>query len=198
MVITHLESALEKTAASWAASVAGLDPLAQELLVEPSWKLSGVLLGTALLGGATIDESAMASSRALEFLDQSLRLGRANMEDSDNYIENNLLITDYLYARAIDEVIDIDAPPVIGFLARAIMATASDRAEGEFVDHRRHLLAAALEIGSFLGGIEGPQAEAIAAAAVGAGQLGAGEWAKAYPPGPVRDYLRQSLTTAAG
>ncbi len=191
MVIARLESALAAAAQSWSQTVADLDDLAQELLEPPTWQLSSILLGTTLLGGARIDEEALASCRAVEFLDQALRLGQVNMEDPDRYIEDNLLITDYLYARAIDEVISIDRPPVIAFLARAIKATGTDRSEGEFSDYRRRLVSAALEIGSYLGGVEGAQAKAVAQAAAGVGSTGLVEWSEAYPAGPVRDYLRR-------
>ncbi len=196
MVIARLESALETVARSWSQAVAGLDDLAQKLIEPPTLQMSSVLLGTTLLGGARLGEEALASSCALEFLDQALRLGQVNMRDPDDYIENNLLITDYLYARAIDEVISIDRPRVIALLAQAIMATGSDRSAGEFTNYRRRLIAAALEIGSYLGGVEGAEAEAVAAAAAGIGSTGLVEWAEIYPAGPVRDYLCRSLAAS--
>ncbi len=197
MVIARLESALATAARGWGQAVAGLDDLAQELLEPPTWQLSSVLLGTTLLGSVRIGEEALASSRAVEFLDQALRLGQVNMRDPDEYIENNLLITDYLYARAIDEVISIARPRVIALLAQAIMAAGSDRSDGDFTDYRRRLIAAALEIGSYLGGVKGAEAAAVAAAAAGIGSAGFVEWAEIYPAGPLRDYLRRSLATAA-
>jgi len=77
------------------------------------------------------------------------------------------------------------------------MATGSDRSDGGFTDYRCRLIAAALEIGAYLGEVEGTEAEAVATAAARIGSAGPAGWAEIYPAGPVRDYLRRSVATAA-
>jgi hypothetical protein len=150
MVIVRLEEALIKVDRGWRAKIQELDPLAQELLEVPAWETSKILIGAALPGGE-IAEDVIAACLALQFLEQALRLGHESRGEPNNYIENHLLITDYLYAQAIDQVIAMNRPPVIGWLAKAIMRTAEDRVKGDYSDYRRRLTTAALEIGSYLG-----------------------------------------------
>lgn len=164
MVIARLESALKSVQETWEINTALFESAARELLAPPDWQLSRMLIETALLGAADLSVGTIEACLALELLDQALRLGQS--AGSVTYIESHLLITDYLYAQAIAQVITINRPPVIARLARAIMLTAGDRVNEDTPDHRRRLVEAAAGIGAFLGGsVNDNDADSIASAA---------------------------------
>lgn len=194
MLNARTGSALEAVEKVWNSSVSELSSLVQELLVPPTWQMSGILIETVRLGKAGLDERAIAACCALEFLEQSLRLGEAN--HAGHRTEDHLLITDCLYAQAIDRVISIDRPYVIGVLARVIMGTAEDRVNGADREYRHRLIASALEIGAHLGDVNGSHADAVATAADEARLAVHDQWADTLPAGPVKDYLCRSLSPA--
>jgi hypothetical protein len=186
MLIAELDSALGLVGTGFEAAVDGLEPLVKSSVRPPELFLSTVSLGTMLLGPARPEAAALAAARALEFLEQALNLGSETRPETE--IESALLITDYLYAQAIDQVVDQDRPVVIGALAGAIMATAEDRAAGVIQDHRSRLIVAALEIGAHLGEITGPLVEELNAVKVSVIQSSDG-WPDRFPPGPIKDRL---------
>jgi hypothetical protein len=186
MVIAELERALSLVSASFDEVVDRLEPLVKSIIKPPELFLSSVLLGTMMLGNDRQETEAVAAARALEFLEQALKLGAGS--GSADEIESDLLMTDYLYAQAIDQVVEIDRPAIIGALAGAIMATAQDRAAGAERDHRTRLVVAALEIGSRLGRVAGSAAEDIEAVKLSI-KRSANGWLDRFPAGPVKDRL---------
>lgn len=198
MISDRVEEALLRVDKSWRAGTQQLDPLASALLEVPDWWSSRVLLETVLLGSDEISRDAIAACCALEFLAQALRLGRAGTPGTEADIDDRLLVTDYFYAQAIDQVISLNKPFVIVVLARAIMNTAEDRATEVFRENRRRLIAAALEIGSFLGELAERDAVAVATAATQACSAEHDRWADHLPDGPFKDTLRRSLTITPG
>ncbi len=195
-MISVLEGTVSEARAGFSACLADFDELAVSLIGPPSMLLSRLLIGTILIGDRQPNETAICSCRALELLDHALLLGQPARNDG-GVSEDKLLVADYLYARSIDQVIETGEPKIIGMLARSIMRTSESRiVAGVPTDSRRALIAAALEIGSHIGRLEGPVAEAVSAATNASLVDGSVRLIRIFPQGPDKDHLAEVFTPA--
>ncbi len=137
----------------------------------------------------------LCACRALELLDQALALG-ASVLPGDGYNEDRLLVTDYLYGQAIDQVIEADRPAVIAILADAISGAAEDRLVPHGEDRRPHLVVAALDIAATLADF-GPDELAAVSRIRAAASGGADNWRDLLPAGEIGDFIQSSRAAAA-
>ena len=167
MALTELEKNLDRVETTFNETTVRLESLARSLMNPPALFLSRLLFTSMARGGRLPDERAVCSGRALEFLDQALALGASASSDS-GYDEEKLLVTDYLYGQAIDQVIGSGEPRIIDILAAAITGFAADRVAGPDSAYRPHLIAAALEIALLLGEFDDATETEMRAAQTGA------------------------------
>jgi len=195
MAVDELENSLEKIRLTFKEAVGRLEPLAQSLIVPPELFFSRLLLGSIGMGTAVPDERAASACRALEFLDQALSLGALTSPDS-GYDEEKLLVTDYLYGQAIDQVVGVGEARIIDILAAAIAGVAEDRVEESCSPYRLRLIVAALGIALLVGEFSAAAAAALSAAAAAAAS-GSVDWPGALPADGVREFFEQSTSMAA-
>lgn len=172
-----------------------IESLARSLITPPSLFLSRLLFDSMALGRRLPDERAVCSGRALEFLDQALALGASASSDS-GYDEEKLLVTDYLYGQAIDQVVGAGEPLVIDILAGAITGFAADRVTEPNAAYRPRLIYAALDIALLLGEFEDATAAAIRTAQTAAAR-GLDNWSAALPDGRISERIEQPTDAAA-
>lgn len=128
-----------------------LHPEAIKLLNKSDYFLTRLLLIVAAHGSQFPEEKLKKTALALEFLDQAAKLSYL-LQAGECFQEMPLLITDYFYAQAISQVIDLDEPMIIKILAQAIADTAAAKMTFDSqVSYRQHLIAAAVELGFKLG-----------------------------------------------
>ena len=163
MTPDELEKTLDRIETTFNETTVRFDALARSLMCPPSLFLSRLLLNSMALGDRRPDERAICSGRALELLDQALKLGASASSDS-GYDEEKLLVTDYLYGQAIDQVVGAGEPRIIDILAGAITGFAADRVAGPDGAYRPHLIFAAQEIAVLLGEFDEATATAMRAA----------------------------------
>lgn len=206
MVVVQLEKALDRVGATFNQAASAFQPLARSLLKEPSLILSGLLLGVLAYSDEVADRgeaedssadgvfsrAAISACRALELLDQGLRLAWSVTTDS-NYDEDGLLVTDYLYGQAIDQVIEVGEPGVIGILATAISDSAEAKISRRFTDYRSSLIVAAFDIALLIGEYGAVTRQAIEAARRAASEQ-ASDFVGLLPAGAIRDFLRRSTS----
>jgi len=192
MVVVQLEKALDRVGVTFNQAASAFQPLARSLLKEPSLFLSGLLLGVLAYGDNVVDEKAVSACRALELLDQGLRMAWSVTTDS-NYDEDGLLVTDYLYGQAIDQVIEVGEPIVIGILARAISESAEAKISQRVSDHRTRLVVAALDIALCFGEFSAVTRDAIESARRAASEP-ASDFVGLLPAGAIRDFLRRATS----
>lgn len=163
MALDELEKNLDKVETTFNETTVRLESLARSLMSPPSLFLSRLLLSSMALGDKLPDDKAVCSGRALEFLDQALALG-ASASSETGYDEEKLLVTDYLYGQAIDQVVGAGETRIIDILAGAITGFAVDRVAEPDIAYRTRLIVAALEIALLLGEYDDATATAMRAA----------------------------------
>ncbi|MDP1809404.1 MAG: hypothetical protein Q8L35_07715 [Actinomycetota bacterium] len=163
MALDELEKNLDKVETTFNETTVRLESLARSLMSPPSLFLSRLLLSSMALGDKLPDDKAVCSGRALEFLDQALALG-ASASSETGYDEEKLLVTDYLYGQAIDQVVGAGETRIIDILAGAITGFAVDRVSEPDIAYRTRLIVAALEIALLLGEYDDATATAMRAA----------------------------------
>lgn len=192
MIIARLQTALLEVGQTYEQLVAGMPVLARSLTKDPELALSRLLLGSSMLQDARPGPEAVSACRALELLDQALVLGNA----ASAYNEEKLLVADFLYAQAIDQVAGLQKPIIIDLLAGAIMTTARDRVLFSDLNDRSRLAAAALEIGLLLGAVKGDRIDALRVELKPEARLGAGEIVNLLPEGLIKSFLCERPTVA--
>lgn len=206
MVVVQLEEALGRVKVTFNEAASAFQPLARSLLNEPSLILSGLLLGVLAYGDEVVDRGGaennsadgvfgyvpISACLALEFLDRGLCLAWSVTTDS-NYDEDGLLVTDYLYGQAIDQVIEVGEPGVIAILARAISDSAEAKISRRFTDYRSSLIVAAFDIALLIGEYGSVTRKAIEAARRAAAEQ-ASDFVGLLPAGAIRDFLRRSTS----
>lgn len=170
-----------------------MEPAAAEVLERPKYVLSQLLFDLLYINGERPASAAIGVCLALELLAQALKLGR-RLSTASNFNEEDLLIKDYYYAAAIEQVVPIGQPGVIGVLARAITGAAEERMTGSLDIHAR-LAAAAIEI-SLLMGNHRPDVDEQLRTALALCAKSTQDWS-ALPGGAVKDAVLNSLSVAA-
>ncbi len=188
MVKTDVEREIGLVEAGLAVATGEMEPLVRESLMPIDYRLARVLLTTLALGLRSIDKKAISACQSLEILDQALRLGETISTNIDMR-DNDLLICDYLYAQAINQVTGIKEPAVINFLAKAITRTAEDRASQTQRHARHYLFAAALDIALHLGDFPRERESAIKNAKIRS--------LEAFPESSAEAYLVEAIDLGA-
>ncbi|HEB12466.1 MAG TPA: hypothetical protein ENI11_02190 [Actinobacteria bacterium] len=188
MVKTDIEAELSRIEKGLSEASGVMEPLVRESLIPSDCLLSRVLLVTLTLGSKSTDQKAIYACQALEILDQALRLGENTPENSDER-NNDLLICDYLYSQAINQVTSINEPVIIDCLAKAISSSAEDRVSGTQRNYRYHLFDAALEIALHLGEFQEMRETGIRAAKARSFE--------AFSEEPAKEYLREAINLGA-
>lgn len=140
-----------------------IHPAAKDMLRPTDYFLTKLLLAVAAGGNSFQESSLIRTSMALEFLDQATKLGYL-CQTGDAFAGISLLSTDYFYSQAIGQVIELKEPKIIGILAKAIADTAAARTTSDRrPPHLEHLIIAAVELGSLLGGCPNTRLDLAAA-----------------------------------
>lgn len=195
MTPDELEKTLARVETTFNETTGRIESLARSLITPPSLFLSRLLFDSMALGRRLPDERAVCSGRALEFLDQALALGASASSDT-GYDEEKLLVTDYLYGQAIDQVVGAGEPLIIDILAGAITGFAADRVAEPNAAYRPRLIYAALEIALLLGEFEDATAAAMRTAQTAAAR-GLDNWSAALPNGRISELIEQRTDAAA-
>lgn len=195
MILAELDKMLVLVETSFAEKMERLEPLAKSLVQPPSLFLTRLLLGSLALGSTPPDDRAICAGRALEFLDQALALSTSVCSES-GYDEAKLLVTDYFYGQAIDQVIGTGEAQIIGILATAITASAEDKINEADNNYQTRLIAAALDIALVLGDFDSTTLAAVKAAKAAAvcGEL---DWPASLQIGQAGEFIQRSITPEA-
>ncbi|HEB12512.1 MAG TPA: hypothetical protein ENI11_02425 [Actinobacteria bacterium] len=188
MVKTDIKAQLRLIETGLSEAKGIMEPLVRESLISTDNLLSRVLLVTLTLGSIKTDKKTISACQSLEILDQALRLGETRPANSDER-DKNLLIGDYLFAQAINQVTSINEPVIIDCLAKAISGSAEDRVSGTQRHYRYHLFGAALDIALHLGDFTEKHKTAIRAAKTRS--------LETFPDAPEEEYLRETINPGA-
>lgn len=113
--------------------------------------LAKVLYFTSSKGPVSPKKELLKTALALEILRIAIDIGSVS-QDEEDFSDDRLLSTDYLYAQAINQVVSLGKPFIISILATSIANTAADRANS-FDENPdiEHLIVAAFKLGKRLG-----------------------------------------------
>lgn len=146
---------LSAVASKFKSRLAKVQKIGNEQLCETDYFLTEVLFKIAAQGRGFPLEKLENTAIALELLYLATNLGYQALTSS-SFSDELLLATDYFYAEAIEQVINLNDPEIVSLLAKAITDTAADRIAADFkLEDGKRLFAAALELGLFLGAFSG-------------------------------------------
>lgn len=158
MIKNYLADQVKILSAEFDSDCMDLNPIvASTGIGDRSFLATKILYATAYYGKIFPKTSLLKTAMSLEFLGLATKMGKIAQE-SDEFSDRLLLATDYLYAKAIDQVITLGDPLIIKILAKAIADTASDRTRSDIEPpHLEHLVLAAYDLGKYISdGDSGP------------------------------------------